>query len=67
MKKQDTEEVATEAAEDSPPAAGEMESPPPAKDNSDTNSSKESEPQTPQTNTPPQGEEAESQGQFFLS
>ncbi|KAG7245214.1 hypothetical protein INR49_023780 [Caranx melampygus] len=60
MKKQDTDESATQGSEDSPPAAGGTESPAVAKDSSDSNSPKESEPQTPQTNTPPQGEEAAS-------
>ncbi|KAG7244413.1 hypothetical protein INR49_031864, partial [Caranx melampygus] len=48
------------SSEDSPPAAGGTESPAVAKDSSDSNSPKESEPQTPQTDTPPQGEEAAS-------
>ncbi|XP_058475692.1 alpha-taxilin isoform X1 [Solea solea] len=61
MKKQDTEECATQGSEDSPPAAEGMESPTAAKDRSDSNSPKESEPLTPQTDTPPQGEEASSQ------
>ncbi|TKS88652.1 Alpha-taxilin [Collichthys lucidus] len=58
MKKQDTEESVTQAIEDTPPAAGEMESPAAAKDSLDSNSPKESEPQTPQTDTPPQSDEA---------
>ncbi|XP_026155435.1 alpha-taxilin [Mastacembelus armatus] len=63
MKKQHTEESATQGSEDaSPPLpAGEMESPAAAKDSSDSNSPKESEPQTPQTDTPPQGQEAGSE------
>lgn len=62
MKKQDTDECATQGSEDSPPAAGGSESPAAAKDSSDSTSPKESEPQTPQTDTPPQGEEAASEG-----
>ncbi|KAG8005052.1 hypothetical protein GBF38_010936 [Nibea albiflora] len=58
MKKQDTEESVTQAIEDTPPTAGEMESPAAAKDSLDSNSPKESEPQTPQTDTPPQSDEA---------
>ncbi|XP_071356546.1 alpha-taxilin [Trachinotus anak] len=61
MKKQDTDESATQVSEDSPPTAGGTESPAAAKDSSDSNSPKESEPQTPQTDTPPQGEEAASE------
>nr|XP_020473761.1 alpha-taxilin isoform X2 [Monopterus albus]XP_020473762.1 alpha-taxilin isoform X2 [Monopterus albus]XP_020473763.1 alpha-taxilin isoform X2 [Monopterus albus]XP_020473764.1 alpha-taxilin isoform X2 [Monopterus albus]XP_020473765.1 alpha-taxilin isoform X2 [Monopterus albus]XP_020473766.1 alpha-taxilin isoform X2 [Monopterus albus] len=61
MKKQDTEESATRCSEDAPPAAGGTESPAAAKDSSDSNSPKESEPQTPQTNTPPQNDEAGSE------
>ncbi|XP_038580915.1 alpha-taxilin [Micropterus salmoides] len=58
MKKQDTEESATQGSEAAPPAAGEVEAPAAAKDSLDSNSPKESEPQTPQTDTPPQGDEA---------
>lgn len=62
MKKQDTEESATQGGEeDSPPTAGGMELPAAAKDSVDSTSPKESEPQTPQTDTPPQ-EEAPSEG-----
>ncbi|XP_056255981.1 alpha-taxilin [Seriola aureovittata] len=61
MKKQDTDESATQGSEDSPLTAEGTESPPAAKDSSDSNSPKESEPQTPQTDTPPQGEEAVSE------
>lgn len=59
MKKQDTEESTTQAAENAPPtaAAAGTESPAAAKDSLESNSPKESEPQTPQTDTPPQGEE----------
>ncbi|XP_008294824.1 alpha-taxilin [Stegastes partitus] len=57
MIKQDTEECATQGSEDAPPTAGGMESPAAAKDSSDSNSPKESEPQTPQTDTPPQDQE----------
>lgn len=59
MKKQDTEESTTQAAENAPPAAAAAgtESPAAAKDSLESNSPKESEPQTPQTDTPPQGEE----------
>ncbi|XP_018556867.1 alpha-taxilin [Lates calcarifer] len=57
MKKQDTEESATQGGEeDSPPTAGGMELPAAAKDSVDSTSPKESEPQTPQTDTPPQEE-----------
>lgn len=66
MKKQDTEESVTQAIEDTPPAAGEMESPAAAKDSLDSNSPKESEPQTPQTDTPPQSDEAGSDGNVFI-
>lgn len=62
MKKQDTEESAAQGREDAPPAAGGMESSAAAKDCLDSNSPKESEPQTPQTDTPPQCDEAESEG-----
>ncbi|XP_034456169.1 alpha-taxilin [Hippoglossus hippoglossus] len=61
MKKQDSDEAAVQGVEDSPPTAGGTESPVAAKDSSDSNSPKESEPQTPQTDTPPQGEEAASE------
>lgn len=66
MKKQDTEESATQGSEDAPPAVGELESPAAAKDSLDSNSPKESEPQTPQTDTPPQGDEAASEGKVFI-
>lgn len=65
MKKQDTEESATQSSEDSPPAAGGTDSSAPAKDSLDSPDSyspKESEPQTPQTDTPPQSDEAGSEG-----
>lgn len=62
MKKQDTEESATQGGEDAPPTAGGTESPAAAKDSLDSNSPKESEPQTPQTDTPPQSDEAGSEG-----
>lgn len=58
MIKQDTEECATQACEDAPPTSGGMESPAAAKDSLDSNSHKESEPQTPQTDTPPQSQKA---------
>ncbi|XP_071382618.1 alpha-taxilin [Centroberyx affinis] len=61
MKKQDTEESTTQGSEDTPPTTGETELPAAAKDGPDSNSPKESEPQTPQTNTPPQGDGAESE------
>lgn len=62
MKKQDTEESSIQGSEDAPPTAGGMESPAADKDSSDSNSRKESESQTPQTDTPPQGVEAGSEG-----
>ncbi|XP_047462024.1 alpha-taxilin [Mugil cephalus] len=62
MKKQDTEESATVGSEDSPPTAGGMESPAAAKDSSDSSSPKESGPQTPQTDTPPQGQKGGREG-----
>ncbi|XP_033492117.1 alpha-taxilin [Epinephelus lanceolatus] len=61
MIKQDTEESATQGGEDAPPTAGGMESPAAAKDSLDSNSPEESEPQTPQTDTTPQGDEAGSE------
>ncbi|XP_030003943.1 alpha-taxilin [Sphaeramia orbicularis] len=61
MKKQDTEESVTPGGEDAPPAAGGTESPAAAKDSLDSNSPKESETHTPQTQTPPQAEEAASE------
>ncbi|XP_042362518.1 alpha-taxilin [Plectropomus leopardus] len=61
MIKQDTEESATQGSEDAPPTAGGTESPAAAKDSLDSNSPKESEPQTPQTDTPPQGDEGGSE------
>ncbi|KAM3595725.1 uncharacterized protein V6R79_001731 [Siganus canaliculatus] len=64
MKKQDTEESATQGSEDAaptPPTAGGTESPTAAKDSVDSTSPKESEPQTPQTDTPPQSDEAGSE------
>ncbi|XP_073319449.1 alpha-taxilin [Pagrus major] len=61
MKKQDTEESPTQVSEDAPPTAGGTESPAAAKDSLDSNSPKESEPQTPQTDTPPQSDEAGSE------
>lgn len=57
MKKQDTEESTTQAGEDAAPTAAGTESPAAAKDSLDSNSPKESEPQTPQTDTPPQAQE----------
>lgn len=65
MKKQDREESATPGSEDAPPTAEGIDSPSAAKDSSDSNSPKESEPQTPQTDTPPQGDEAASEGKLF--
>lgn len=64
MKNQDTdtEESATQSSEEAPPAAGGAESCAAAKDSLDSNSPKESEPQTPQTDTPPQSDEAGSEG-----
>lgn len=65
MKKQDTEESATQGSEDSPPAPVGTDSTAPAKDSLDSPDSyspKESEPQTPQTDTPPQSDEAGSEG-----
>lgn len=64
MKKQDTEESTTQAAENAPPAAEGTESPAAAKDRLESNSPKESEPQTPQTDTPPQGEEGAGGGKL---
>lgn len=67
MKKQDTEESTTQAAENAPPAAAAAagtESPAAAKDSLESNSPKESEPQTPQTDTPPQGEEGAGGGKL---
>lgn len=61
MKKQDTEESPNQASEDAPPAAEGMESPAAARDSLDSSSPKESEPQTPQTDTPPQSDEAGSE------
>ncbi|KAF3707709.1 Alpha-taxilin [Channa argus] len=58
MKKQDREESATHGSEDASTTEGEIQSPAAAKESSDSNSPKESEPQTPQTDTPPQGDEA---------
>lgn len=66
MKKQDTEECANQASDDAPPAAGGMESPAAAKDSLDSNSPKESEPQTPQTDTPPQSNKAGSDGKVLI-
>lgn len=66
MKKQDTEESVTSGGEDAPPAAGGTESPAAAKDSLDSNSPKGSETHTPQTQTPPQAEEATSEGTLFL-
>lgn len=65
MKKQDREESTTQGSEDAPPTAAGMESPAAAKDSSDSNSLKESEPQTPQSDTPPQDTEAGSEGKVF--
>lgn len=66
MKKQDTEDSATKSSEDAPPAAEGMEPSAAAKDSLDSNreSPKESELQTPQTDTPPRTDEAESQGKI---
>lgn len=67
MKKQDTEESTTRAAENAPPAAAAAagtQSPAAAKDSLESNSPKESEPQTPQTDTPPQGEEGAGGGKL---
>lgn len=66
MKKQDTEESTTQAAENAPPAAAAAgtESPAAAKDSLESNSPKESEPQTPQMDTPPQGEEGAGGGKL---
>ncbi|XP_042290792.1 alpha-taxilin [Thunnus maccoyii] len=61
MKKQDTEESASQGSEDAPPTAEGVESPAAAKDSVDSSSPKESEPQTPQTDTPPQSDEAGSE------
>uniref|UniRef100_A0AAQ5Z2C5 Taxilin alpha n=1 Tax=Amphiprion ocellaris TaxID=80972 RepID=A0AAQ5Z2C5_AMPOC len=61
MIKQDTEESATQGGEDASPTVGGMESPAAAKDSLDSNSPKESEPQTPQTDTPPQDQEGGSE------
>ncbi len=66
MKKQDAEESAMQGSEDAPPTAGGMESPAAAKDSLDSNSPKESEPETPQTDSPPQGDEAASEGKVFI-
>ncbi|XP_041867503.1 alpha-taxilin [Melanotaenia boesemani] len=56
MKKEDAEEPTTPGGEDAPPTVGETETPAPAaaKDSPDTNSLKESESQSPQTDTSPQ-------------
>ncbi|XP_055013441.1 alpha-taxilin [Boleophthalmus pectinirostris] len=57
MKKQDTEEaLATQETEDSPVSAAEIETP--VKDSVDSTSPKESEAPTPQTDSPPQAEDA---------
>ncbi|KAF7650656.1 hypothetical protein LDENG_00122630 [Lucifuga dentata] len=61
MKKQDTEESPTQSSEDVQPAAGGMELPEAPKDSVESNSPKESEPQTPQTDMPAQGDEAGSE------
>lgn len=68
MKKQDTEESTTQAAENAPPAAAAAgtESPAAAKDSLESNSPKESEPQTPQMDTPPQGEEGAGGGKLWI-
>ena len=66
MKKQDTEESPTQGSEDAPPISEGTESPAAAKDSLDSNSPKESEPQTPQTDTPPQSDEAGSEGKFWI-
>lgn len=66
MKKQDTEESPTQGSEDAPPTAEGTESPAAAKDSLDSNSPKESEPQTPQTDTPPQSDEAGSDGKVEI-
>lgn len=66
MKKQDTEDSATQSSEDAPPAAGGMESSAAAKDSLDSNSPKESELQTPLTDTPPRTDEAESEGKIIV-
>lgn len=66
MKKEDTEEFTTQGNEDAPPTAGGMESSAAAKDSLDSNSPKESEPQTPQTDTPPQCDEAGSEGKVLF-
>lgn len=65
MKKQDREESATQGSGDAPPTAGGTESPAAAKDSSDSSSLKEPEVQTPQSDTPPQSTEAESEGKLF--
>lgn len=66
MKNQDTEESATQGSEDAPPTPGGMESPAAAKDSLDSNNPKESEPETPQTDTPPQDQEGGSGGNWTL-
>lgn len=60
MKKQDTEESVTQG----PPSAEGIDSPAVVKDGSDSNSSKESEPHTPQTETPPQSDEGGTEGKI---
>ncbi|XP_028256025.1 alpha-taxilin isoform X2 [Parambassis ranga] len=67
MKKQDTEESATQGSEDAPPTPGGMESPAAAKGSLDSNSPKESEPETPQNDTPPQVHEGGSGAEAALS
>ncbi|XP_068603281.1 alpha-taxilin [Brachionichthys hirsutus] len=61
MKEQDVEEWASQGSEGAPPTAGEVESPTAANDGSDSNSTKESEPQMPPTDTPPQSDETGSE------
>lgn len=60
MEKQDTEESDTQG----PPSAGGIDSPAAVKHGSDSNSSKESEPHTPQTETPPQSDEGGAEGKI---
>ncbi|XP_035490655.1 alpha-taxilin [Scophthalmus maximus] len=60
MKKQDSDESGAQGGDECQPAVGGTESPAAARDGSDGASPKESEPQTPHTDTPPQGEEAAS-------
>lgn len=66
MKEQDTEESVIQDIDGAPPTMEEMEGAAAAKDVTDSSSSKESEPETPQTNTPPTVDGAESEGNGYV-